>query len=45
MEKGSIRLGVIMSSFNEKEKQIPVEFKKIAKEFSEKGFVLSLIHI
>ena len=39
MEKGSIRLGVIMSSFNEKEKQIPVEFKKIAKDFSDNGFI------
>ena len=28
-----------MSNFLEKENQIPTEFKKIAKDFSEKGFI------
>ncbi len=28
-----------MISFDDKEKQIPEEFKSIAKEFAEKGFI------
>ena len=32
-------MGVKMEIFNKKEKEIPEEFKKIAKDFSEKGFV------
>ena len=32
-------MGIKMEIFNKKEKEIPEEFKKIAKDFSEKGFV------
>ena len=32
-------MGINFLNFKEKEKQIPQEFKKIAKDFSEKGFV------
>ena len=32
-------MGLNFSNFKDKEKQIPEEFKKIAKDFSEKGFV------
>ncbi len=39
MEKGSIRMGINFSNFEKKEERIPVEFKKISKDFSEKGFV------
>ena len=39
MEKRSIRLGLVMINLNRKEEKIPEEFKKIAKDFSEKGFI------
>ena len=32
-------MGIKFSSFEDKEKQIPEEFKKLAKNFSEKGFI------
>ena len=32
-------IGIDMIDQNQKEKQIPNEFKKMAKDFSEKGFV------
>ena len=32
-------IGIKMISLNQKEEQIPKEFKKIAKDFSEKGFI------
>ena len=38
MEKRSFRMGLGFSNFKDKEKKIPDEFKKIAKDFSEKRF-------
>jgi NADH-quinone oxidoreductase subunit B len=32
-------MGIKIDSFSEKEKKIPEEFKELAKEFSEKGFI------
>ena len=32
-------MGIKIDSFSRKEKKIPEEFKKLAKEFSEKGFI------
>jgi len=32
-------IGIKMISLNQKEEQIPHEFKRIAKDFSEKGFI------
>ena len=32
-------MGIKINSFSEKEKQIPEEFKQLAKEFTEKGFI------
>jgi NADH-quinone oxidoreductase subunit B len=32
-------MGIKIESFSEKEKQIPDEFKQLAKDFSEKGFI------
>ena len=32
-------MGIKLDSFSEKEKKIPQEFKQLAKEFSEKGFI------
>ena len=32
-------------NLTDREKQIPEEFKSLAKEFADKGFILSLIHI
>ena len=39
MEKRSFGVGIKLESFNDKEKKIPEEFKQLAKDFSEKGFI------
>ncbi len=39
MEKGSFRMGLNFLNSQNKKKKIPEEFKQIAKDFSEKGFV------
>ena len=38
-KKRSFRMGINFKDMNEREKQIPEEFKKLAKDFSEKGFI------
>ena len=39
MEKRSFGVGIKMQLDSEKEKQIPEEFKSLAKDFAEKGFI------
>ena len=39
MEKRSARMGVKLDSFSETNKKIPDEFKELAKNFAEKGFI------
>ena len=39
MEKGSSRMGIKFGFNSEKQKQIPEEFKDLAKDFAEKGFI------
>ena len=39
MEERSFRMGINFLSSKNRQEQIPEEFKKIAKDFSEKGFV------
>ena len=38
MEEGSFRLGM---NLKEKDDQIPKEFKQLAKDFADKGFITS----
>ena len=37
-------MGINFKDMNEREKQIPEEFKKLAKDFSEKGFITTSTH-
>ena len=39
MEKRCVGLGINMMNFKDKQKEIPEEFKKLAKDFSDKGFI------
>ena len=39
MEKGSIGVGMKIIDSDEKLKKVPDEFKQIAKDFAEKGFI------
>ena len=39
MEKGSIGVGMRIVDSDEKLKKVPDEFKQIAKDFAEKGFI------
>ena len=39
MEKRSFRMGMKINLNSEREKQIPEEFKDLAKDFAEKGFI------
>ena len=39
MEKRCIGLGINMINFKNNQKEIPEEFKKLAKDFSDKGFI------
>ena len=36
MEKRSVRMGVKLGTFSNKQKEIPEEFKDLAKDFAEK---------
>ena len=37
-------MGINFKDMSEREKQIPEEFKKLAKDFSEKGFITTSTH-
>ena len=39
MEERSFRVGIKLNSFSDKQKEIPEEFKDLAKDFAEKGFI------
>ena len=38
-KKGALRMGINLNLNENKEKKIPEEFKKLAKDFAEKGFI------
>ena len=38
-------MGINNLPFQNRQKEIPEEFKTLAKDFADKGFILSLIHI
>ena len=39
MEKGSLGMGIKIDTLSSKQKEIPEEFKDLAKDFAEKGFI------
>ena len=39
MEKGSLGMGIKIDTLSSRQKEIPEEFKDLAKDFAEKGFI------